>query len=96
MNSGQSQEVLQQRIAVLEAEAAVSRRVRQELEQQEKLLKLFIEHAPAAVAMCDLNMCYLAYSRRWTLDYGLGDQNLIGRCHYEVFADIPDKWQREH
>jgi len=47
MNSGQSQEALRQRIAVLEAEAAVSSRVQQELEQQEKLLKLFIEHTPA-------------------------------------------------
>ena len=96
MESAQSKEVLQQRITVLEAEAGVARRVRQELEQKGELLKLFIEHTPAAVAMCDLNMCYLTYSRRWALDYGVGDGNLTGQCHYDVFQDIPAKWKQEH
>lgn len=96
MKSGQRQEVLRQRIAELEAEAAVSGRVQHALEQQQELLKLFIDHTPAAVAMCDLNMCYLAYSRRWALDYDLGDENLIGRSHYEVFKEIPAQWKEEH
>ncbi len=96
MVSGQSKEVLQQRIAMLEAEAAVARKVRGELEQREELLKLFIEHTPAAVAMCDLNMCYLTYSRRWALDYGLENGDLTGQCHYDVFQDIPVKWKQEH
>lgn len=96
MKSGQSKEILQQRIAVLEAEASIARRVQQELEQKEELLRLFIEHTPAAVAMCDLNMCYLTYSSRWALDYGLEDGDLTGQCHYDVFQDIPEKWKQEH
>ena len=46
-------------------------------------------HTPAAVAMCDTKMRYLAYSQRWAEDYGLKDQNLVGRCHYDLFPDLP-------
>lgn len=60
------------------------------------LLALFMAHTPAAVAMCDLQMRYLAYSRRWAEDYGLGDENLLGRCHYDLFPDLPLHWKDEH
>ncbi len=52
-----------------------------ELKPQAKLLRMFMAHTPAAVAMCDRKMRYLAYSQRWAQDYGLGDENLVGRCH---------------
>lgn len=96
MDSIQSREVLLQKVAALEAEAAVARKAQQELEQQKELLRLFIEHTPGAVAMCDLNMCYLAYSRRWVVDYSLGDNDLTGQCHYDIFRNIPEKWKQEH
>jgi PAS domain S-box-containing protein len=67
-----------------------------ELRSREELLKLFMVHTPAAVAMCDTKMCYLAYSRRWAEDYGLGDENLVGRCHYDLFPDLPQHWKDEH
>jgi len=61
-----------------------------------QLLNTFMAHTPAAVAMCDRNMCYLAYSRRWAEDYGLGDEDLVGRCHYDLFPDLPEHWKEEH
>jgi PAS domain S-box-containing protein len=66
------------------------------LKESETLLSLFVEYTPAAVAMCDLAMRYLAYSRRWITDYHLPDEDLRGRCHYDVFQVIPDHWKREH
>ncbi|HVX65152.1 MAG TPA: PAS domain S-box protein, partial [Bryobacteraceae bacterium] len=59
-------------------------------------LRLFIEYAPLAIAMFDRNMCYLAASRRWRNDYGLGDRNLVGLSHYDVLPEIPERWKEIH
>src|SRR5262249_15266852 len=65
------------------------------LRDSEERLGLFIEHAPVAIAMLDRNMRYLAVSHQWLTDYGLpGD--IIGKSHFEVFAEIPDRWREAH
>ena len=56
----------------------------------EKLrLAAFVENAPAAVAMFDQSMTYLAVSRRWMEMYQLTGK-IIGLSHFEVFPDLPD------
>lgn len=66
------------------------------LQQSKEQLKLFIEYAPAALAMFDREMRYLACSQRWCSDYLLGDRNLLGLCHYDVFPNINAGWKAIH
>ena len=58
--------------------------------------RLFVKHIPAAVAVFDRGMKYLLVSDRWMEDYGLKNRNIIGRSHYEVFPEIPERWKKIH
>ncbi|MGB3265975.1 MAG: PAS domain-containing protein [Microcoleus sp.] len=66
------------------------------LQQQSSKLRLFVKHSPAGVAMFDRQMCYMLVSDRWLANYGLGTQNIIGRSHYDIFPDLPDRWKQIH
>lgn len=83
---------------VVVAHAAVTRRRRAEaaLERSQRLLDLFVENAPAAIAMLDRNMTYLAASRRYLTDYRVGLQQIVGRSHYAVFPKIPEHQRAIH
>jgi diguanylate cyclase (GGDEF)-like protein/PAS domain S-box-containing protein len=63
------------------------------LRQSEEVLRLFIHYSPSAIAMFDIEMRYLAYSKRWLTDYNLGEQNLLGRSHYEIFPGLSEHWK---
>jgi len=66
------------------------------LHQSEQQLRLFIEHAPAALAMFDADMRYLCVSRRWLSDFGLCERDLTGESHYDVFPEITAAWREAH
>ncbi|MEO7099385.1 MAG: PAS domain S-box protein, partial [Luteolibacter sp.] len=71
-------------------------RAEEALRESEALLRIFVEHAPVALAMFDRDMCYLAASRRWSTDYSLGDRDLSGFSHYDIFPEITEHWQDVH
>ncbi|TGK39246.1 response regulator [Leptospira gomenensis] len=59
-------------------------------------LLAFVEHAPAAVAMFDTELRYIAYSQRWVMEYHLTGKNVLGISHYEVFPNISNEWKEIH
>ena len=72
------------------------RRAEEMLQRNEQVLRLFVEHSPAAIAMFDREMKYIVASRRYLIDYELGEQNVAGRSHYEIFPEIPERWKEIH
>jgi PAS domain S-box-containing protein len=66
------------------------------LAASQELLREFIQRTPAAIAMMDTEMRYLQASDRWLKDYHLDGRNIIGRSHYEIFPDSPQRWKDIH
>lgn len=59
-------------------------------------LEAFVAHAPAAVAMFDANLRYLAHSRRWVADYRLEGTALIGRSFRDFLPESSLDWPAIH
>jgi PAS domain S-box-containing protein len=66
------------------------------IRKNEAVLRLFVEHTPAAIAMFDTNMRYIVASHRFRTDFDLGEINLVGRSHYEIFPEISERWKEIH
>jgi len=71
-------------------------KLKTDLETKEAYNKIFVEQAPTAIAMLDNNMCYIAASQQWILDYKMEGQEIIGRSHYDLFPEIGDDWKENH
>lgn len=66
------------------------------LRESEEKLSLFIEHAPAALAMFGRDMRYIAASKRWLDDFRIAGTNIIGASHYDILPDISEEWKEIH
>ncbi len=73
-----------------------ARRASELLEQERLFLEQSIRNAPVAMAMFDTEMHYLACSHKWVTDYRLDGVQILGRSHYEVFPNLPERWKQLH
>lgn len=60
------------------------------------LMRYIIEHNRSAVAVHDRNLNYLYVSQRYLNEYSVKEKDIIGKHHYEVFPDLPQKWRDVH
>jgi PAS domain S-box-containing protein len=84
------------RIVGVNIDVTAQRAAESALLAKEALLREFVKHAPAAIAMLDRDVRYLQASDRWLTDYRLESTNIIGKSHYEVFSDVPQRWKDVH
>jgi PAS domain S-box-containing protein len=84
-----AEEALLEMNRTLEAQGAM-------LRSREELLRVFVKNVPAAVAMLDRDMRYLQVSDRWCSDYLAGRALVLGRSHYELFPEMPERWKEVH
>lgn len=63
---------------------------------KQQQLEQLVQYIPLSIAMFDTEMRYLVANRMWLEGYGLGEQNIIGKTHYEVFPEIGDDWKAIH
>lgn len=72
------------------------KKVEKALYESEQRMRLFIEHAPVALAMFDCDMRCISANRRWLNDHGLVNRDLCNMSYYQAFPDIPEKWREVH
>jgi diguanylate cyclase (GGDEF)-like protein/PAS domain S-box-containing protein/putative nucleotidyltransferase with HDIG domain len=60
------------------------------------LMRYIIEHNRGAVAVHDKDLNYMYVSKRYLDNYRIKDPDIIGKHHYEVMPNIPQKWRDVH
>ena len=84
-----AEEALQEANRALEKQATA-------LQAREDLLSSFVKNVPVGVAMFDRDMRCIQVSDRWCTDYAMDSSQILGRSHYEVYPDIPERWKVMH
>ncbi len=63
--------------------------------QRQNQLRSFVEAAPAAIAMFDQYMRYIAVSKQWLKDYKLSEnEDITGKNFYDIMPDAPQTWAK--
>ena len=80
----------------LEAAGEILRVTNAELDVRQKLMHYIIRHSPNAIAVLDRELRYLHVSDRYLRDYRLRDKDIIGKHHYDVLPEMPERWRDVH
>ena len=60
------------------------------------LMNYIIQHDPSAIAVHNNELRYIFVSERYLNDHKVKEKDIIGKHHYEVFPEIPEKWRDVH
>jgi len=85
------------RLVIAMVEDITDKRAAQEaVRSREELLTTFVRNVPAGVAMFDRDMRYMQVSDRWCDDHAIDRSLVLGRSHYDVIPDLPERWRAMH
>ncbi|MGB1287923.1 MAG: PAS domain-containing protein, partial [Aggregatilineales bacterium] len=76
-------------ITMLEAENA-------RLKHENQALREFIKYSPGANAIFDTDMQYIEASNGFMEGYDIVGQPYLGRSHYDLFPEMPQRWRDKH
>lgn len=65
-------------------------------QQNKPNLHFIIKHNPCSMAVYDKDLHYIAVSDRYLQDYNVKEHDIIGRHHYDIFPEMPQKWKDVH
>ncbi|MBN2504663.1 MAG: PAS domain S-box protein [Bacilli bacterium] len=68
----------------------------EQIKYSHRLMQYVIENANAAIAIHDKDLKYLYVSQNYLRQYDVKEKNIIGKHHYDVFPDLPQKWRDVH
>lgn len=60
------------------------------------LMSYVIQYNPSAIAVHDKDLNYVYVSQKYLDIYHVKETNIIGKNHYEVFPDLPQRWRDVH
>lgn len=66
------------------------------LKHSHDLMRYIIEHNQNDVAVHDRNLNYIYVSQSYLEHYNINEKEIIGKHHYEVLPNIPQKWRDVH
>jgi len=89
-------EELGKKIQTLEHEKSNPSQSGKRLIHSHDLMDYIISNARSAIAVFDRDLKYIYVSKRYLTDYKVKEQQIIGRSHYDVFPDLPQKWKKVH
>ncbi|MBD3267754.1 PAS domain S-box protein [bacterium] len=72
------------------------KRAEMALKERDEWMRYIIRYDPNAIAVYDKLLNYIFVSERYLADYQVKDKDIIGKHHYEVFPEIPQRWRDIH
>ncbi|MFC1554515.1 PAS domain S-box protein [candidate division KSB1 bacterium] len=72
------------------------KRAEEALTHSHNLMSYVIEHSRSAIAVHDRDLKYIYVSQRYLDEYRVKEKDIIGKHHYDVFPDLPQKWRDVH
>lgn len=66
------------------------------LQHSHDLMSYIIEHNHSAIAVHDRDLNYIYVSQPYLDQYNVKKRDVLGKHHYEIFPDLPEKWRIVH